>query len=475
VTGKVLASHADIGRSEMGAATVREGVLRFTLRAGDERMQFEIKVPEAEGAKMLGTVNFGRSLLPAVLERTTLTSLDENEVHKDVLANSKDPAALMRSAMSLVNQAGFLKAKPEDVRAWVDKAIKASEPFGERWQREVLLKLVDALNEQDGMAQVALPYARRLERMLLPKDRPSVHKQILETLASALERAGKADEAKEVTGRIEKIDLSVRTQTYPGRGEKSTRVAVMELFTGTECPPCVAADLGFDALVKTFKPADVVLLQYHVHIPGPDPLTTEQTFGRLRYYNEAFGGEVRGTPSTLIHGTPAAGGGGGKAQAQDKYDQYYDALVARLDEEAKVKLTAKAVRKGDKIDIDADVADLAEAGASVKLRLVLVEDEIEYKGGNGVERHHHVVRAFPGGLDGVALKEKALKHKASVDLAEVRKEVKKYLEDFYKKNEEELPKQLPLDLKNLKVVALVQDDNTREILHAVQVDVEDAK
>jgi hypothetical protein len=30
-------------------------------------------------------------------------------------------------------------------------------------------------------------------------------------------------------------------------------------------------------------------------------------------------------------------------------------------------------------------------------------------------------------------------------------------------------------MKKLRVVALVQDDNTREVLHAVQVNVEDGK
>ena len=32
---------------------------------------------------------------------------------------------------------------------------------------------------------------------------------------------------------------------------------------------------GFDALAKTYKPSEVVLLQYHIHVPGPDPLTAQ--------------------------------------------------------------------------------------------------------------------------------------------------------------------------------------------------------
>lgn len=471
-TGKIVASHEGVGKTEVLGLTVKEGVLRFTLRAGDDRIGFEGKLPEGEGTKVYGTIAIGQTITPAVLEKTTLASLDKNEVNKDILLNSKDNAAIIKAGMNLVGQAGFLKAKPDDVRAWVDRSLKASEAFGERWKREVILTLVETLNEQDGMAQVALPYARLAGRMLIEKDRPAMQKRTLELLASALDRAGKADEAKEVTARVGKIDLTVRTQTYPGRDAKNNRVVLFELFTGAECPPCIAADLGFDGLLKTFKPSDVILLQYHEHIPGPDPLSNEQTLARMKYYAEAFGREVGGTPASILNGTPTAGGGGGKDRGQDKYDAYYDAILSKLDEAAKVKLAATVKRNGDKIDIEADVSELKDPGASIKLRLVLIEDVVEYKGGNGLEKHHHVVRAFPGGVEGTALKEKSLKHKASVDLGDLRKELTKYLTDFYKKAEEELPKNVPMEFKNLKVVALVQDDNTREVLHAIQVDVE---
>src|SRR5207237_8626538 len=137
---------------------------------------------------------------------------------------------------------------------------------------------------QGGMPKVPRPYARRAERMLLPKDRPAVHTRSLEALKAALDRAGKEEESKEVAAKLSKLDLSVRTQTYPGRPAKNNRVVVFELFTGSECPPCVAADLGYDALLKTFKPTEVIPLQYHVHIPGLDPITNADTIKRFAYY-----------------------------------------------------------------------------------------------------------------------------------------------------------------------------------------------
>src|SRR6185369_16422371 len=170
-----------------------------------------------------------------------------------------------RAAEELVGKASFLKAKPEQVRQWMDRLLKSTEPYGEQVQLEMMLRLVEVLNEQDGLSAVTLPYARRAERLLNPKDRASLRKRALTLLAAALERAGKEDEAKEVAGRAKKIDDAVSTQPYAPRPGKNNRTVVVELFTGAECGPCIAADLAFDALAKTFQPSEAILLEYHEH------------------------------------------------------------------------------------------------------------------------------------------------------------------------------------------------------------------
>ena len=35
-------------------------------------------------------------------------------------------------------------------------------------------------------------------------------------------------------------------------------------------------------------PSELVLIQYHMHIPGPDPLTNTDTEARWKYYQNAF-------------------------------------------------------------------------------------------------------------------------------------------------------------------------------------------
>jgi hypothetical protein len=107
--------------------------------------------------------------------------------------------------------------------------------------------------------------------------------------------------------------------SYTGpKDSKAGQVVLMELFTGAQCPPCVAADVAFDALLQTYKPADFIGLQYHRHIPGPDPLTNNDSEARQQYYGE----KITGTPSTFFNGRGEAGGGGPMGISAQKYKQY---------------------------------------------------------------------------------------------------------------------------------------------------------
>src|SRR5262249_2170841 len=149
------------------------------------------------------------------------------------------------------------------------------------------------------------------------------------------------------------------------------------LFTGSECPPCVAADFAFEALSKTFKPTEAILLQYHEHIPQPDPLTNADGEARMNYYKEAFDRMLfGGTPSMVFHGAQGPRGAGPRDNAQRAYEQFHETISDELDQPARASLKLNATRKGDKIDISAEVADLKETGDSLRLRLVLVEEKV---------------------------------------------------------------------------------------------------
>ena len=85
--------------------------------------------------------------------------------------------------------------------------------------------------------------------------------------------------------------------------------------------------------------------------------------------------------------------------------------------------------------------------------------------------HHRVVRALPGGAAGTAVKEKSFKKTVDVDLAEVRKNLTRYLDEFAAERPFPNPDR-PMDFAHLKVIALVQNDATGEILNAAEFEIE---
>jgi hypothetical protein len=145
---------------------------------------------------------------------------------------------------------------------------------------------------------------------------------------------------------------------------------------------------------------------------------------------------------------------------------YTKQLEPLLEKPAKVKLKAQAVRKDGKYNVKAEVSDLEETGNDVRLRLVLVEEQVAYTGGNKVPTHHHVVRGFPGGVEGTALPDKTGRKVVTIDPDEVRKGLQEYVD----KNKPYFGKPPAIDLKKLRLVAFVQNDETGEVLQAQEVE-----
>src|SRR5262245_12971462 len=241
---------------------------------------------------------------------------------------------------------------------------------------------------------------------------------------------------------------------------KGNRAVLVELFTGAQCPPCVAADVAFDALAKTYAPGEVVLLQYHEHIPGPDALTNADSEARLDYYKRS----IKGTPTVMVNGKLGPQSGGGLQHAEEPYGDLRDHIERHLDKPTPTKVQVQATRKGDKIQIKVSATG-DKLGEKARLRVVLTEEWVRYRGSNRLAYHHDVVRAMPGGPQGVVLMKE---HKFDIDVGELRKSLTKYLDDFQKNEGPFLDDQRPMRLDHLRVVAFVQDDDTREVLQAAQ-------
>jgi hypothetical protein len=459
-------------KAVLGSMTLgnRLFLLQFT-KTDDKELNRRDAMNETEEGKKFDQMRFIRD-----------TAKQREALKEFIEKNGEKPVAYVAYEALLQNYAKE-PPKDEELRAAADQFLKVGARFGPEVEHRAVATACQMLARSEKVSPVALDFIRNAEKSLAKDTPPSQSIAVLKALETALKKSGKENEAKELEPRINKLDLTLdaefektavpfKPSEYKGRKGDSKRVTVVELFTGAYCPPCVAADVAFDAALETYKPKDVILLQYHEHIPAPDRLTNTDTEARLKFY----GKDVQGVPTTFVNGKPTEEGlGGPKGQGKSSYNTLCSVVDEALEKPAEAALKLNVTRNGDKIEITGDVSDLKKPGENVKLRFVLIQEVVRYPGGNGQRLHHHVVRALPGGDDGFVLKEAASKQNATVNLADLKKSLGEYLTDFNKGPRQFLDDENPLTIKHLKVVALIQDDVSREILQAVQMDVPEAK
>jgi hypothetical protein len=192
----------------------------------------------------------------------------------------------------------------------------------------------------------------------------------------------------------------------------------------------------------------------------------------MKRLEDYYADQVRGAPTIFIGGKLGEAGGGPAAAAEKKYTSFRKQIEEGLDKAPGVKI-GLTLAKGEKGGFTAKAAvnDLEMPGEKMSLRFALAEERVRYTGGNGVRYHHMVVRSMPGGAKGFPLTKKAAEQTVTFNLDDVRAEQSKYLDTFGKDVSPFPRPDRPLALNNLKLIAFVQNDATREVLHAVQVDV----
>jgi hypothetical protein len=517
--GKTAAAVVDAQQMVLGKAQVKQTEqkgdnLKFTLNGPNGDMSFEGKLAQdGPGAgKVLGVFHFRGEPFPARLEKTTDAKVAPFKqgplIAKFIAAQGeRDPKSKIKKLEELIQEnhgapsnhllysaalgaaeaAGLDALKVGDmIKQWSDQA----KPYGDIWFQEVRLKALKAIGASKSFAKLTVALAQDADKTISEQ---AIEKkaEVVGLLAKSARLAGMADLAAEADARQAKLDLKLdeayhqkvppfKPTPFAGRkNPQANRVVLMELFTGAECPPCVAADVAFDAALQAYKSTDFIGLQYHLHIPGPDPLTNQDSVARQQYYAD----KVRGTPSTFFNGHSDAGGGGPMAASEGKFTEYRKIIDETLGSATKAQIDLSATRTGDQVSIVAS-ARVPENGTKAKssgdekeqakqfLRLALTESAVRYVGGNKLRFHHHVVRALPGGAKGKELVGGAGKVEVTLKIADLKRDLETYLSDFTKSAAFSHP--LPdIKLDDLAVVAFIQDDGDQSVVHAASVPVKE--
>jgi hypothetical protein len=218
------------------------------------------------------------------------------------------------------------------------------------------------------------------------------------------------------------------------------------------------------ALQATYAPSEVVVLRYHQHKPGPDPLANEDSQERFKQY----GGT--GTPALVVSGRRLPVGGGSLGDAPPMYGMLRTYIDSLLDEKTELRLELSARADHDKVSLSAKAAGLNEFPANARLMPILAEAKIACPMRNGIRFHEMVVRSLPAATTGVAPAKGQLSYAGEVDLAKLKRRLAQQLEATARENQIEFDL-VPLNLASLQFVVLLQNSETGEVLQAASVPV----
>lgn len=253
-------------------------------------------------------------------------------------------------------------------------------------------------------------------------------------------------------------EVPFQVEPFEPLREWKGKTVLAELFTGSECPPCVATDLGFDGIIEAFAPKYAAVLVYHLPIPRPDPMMNLASRARAQYYG------VRSTPSTFFDGENAHSGGGRRQMAGEKYEGYSAEIEERVYATPEVRLKVSARLSGDNVEVrfsadkEIDVADY---------NLALVQEEEKYQGANRIAFHKMVVRDFRT-LDGPAVKSGS----ARFNIPQAEQDAEARLSEHEKQRSFTFKvRRSRIDRQNLLVVFFLQDKDTKDVYNAAVAEV----
>lgn len=393
----------------------------------------------------------------------------------DAEAAIKNELAGYREAADVILKVSELKSA--DASDEVRKAAfdKLSESLGQQQFNSEILEALATYSEKNGQTDAAIEYLSRivslplLEAMIMrmragePPD-GNLPNEVLKKLW--VQKHGNEDGLKDHLAAVYRREIAAYTAEMQKRtppapaADKSNRTVFVELFTGMQCPPCVAADLALSAISKTYAPTQVQVVRFHQHIPLPDGLTNQSSEERATFY------DLSSTPAVTVDGIliDPRFYTGPIQNAEAAYIVLRRVIESRLEQKTDVSIKLSATVTNGQLDVSAEVTGIPEdVLPSCRLRLAVVEDEVETylaMSTNGIRYRESVVREILDGAAGIAPKKGELKYSSSTPISDIPQHVADFISRFEAGRKLNFPDELKPPVKGpLSIIAWVQNSN----------------
>ncbi len=241
-----------------------------------------------------------------------------------------------------------------------------------------------------------------------------------------------------------------KRENPPAAVPDGNRTLLIELFTGAHCALCLGADLALVGAARNYSTDQLIVLRYHQHAVGPDPMTNSDSESRAVNYG------VEETPAVFLNGIRVFEFKGYLEHVKNLYQGICTTIDDRLGQSTPVTIDAKVKQRGRELDISVAVAGLKEISSSHRLCVALAEDKIFLRGANGVMNHEMVVRKIIGGPEGIPPKDGRLAYEGTLSLDKLKDELRNYLNQFEAGEGFAFPTK-PMELKKFHLVVFVQD------------------
>ncbi len=168
---------------------------------------------------------------------------------------------------------------------------------------------------------------------------------------------------------------------------QNSKKVLIEVFTNSHCSVCPSMYNGLNTYVKPSPVADnIEYIFYHVNTYSDDVLyqeTKDQSLPRGKYY------AVSGTPTAVFNGTPQ----------NRSYSNYPSQLQNSLMQTKDIVLSIQANKVNTSLALSINASSVPPQSS---LYIIMTED-IEYKGRNGIASHANVMRKMLTGTNGIGI------------------------------------------------------------------------